>query len=370
MSRLICLLMAGLLAWGQDSRGTIGGRVADAQDGLLMGVKVTATNQETGVSAAATTNETGGFRLPFLAPGRYRVTAELSGFRTYAQSDVELRVSDQLDLRIRMDLGSVTETIEVKGGTPLLETGTSSLGQVMDSKRLEDLPQRGGNPLELQRLAPGVDDGPAGRRVSDRCEAWGARLPDWAIFYVGRGRAYVFTQVLADALGRPLEALALLGAVSIAWLDRGARRLVPLGVALVLGPLCMTQLQTIRYTVPALSLLALALSPSRPPALPLSRSRKTGGGNAKGSFRTWCRRLSPDDVCISSVAGLLVCPSGIRGCLPGARRTSCSSKRGRVVCVCQVSNCKHHFFSDTGGWVDEFVPLRKPRQSTARHPTT
>jgi len=121
--------------------------------------------------------------------------------------------------------------------------------------------------------------------------------------------------------------------------------------------------------VPAAQSAALTL-PLGQYILPLSRSRNSGGGNAKGSFRTWCRRLSPDDVCISSVAGLLVCPSGIRGCLPGAIRTSCSSKRGRVVCVCQVSNCKHHFFSDTGGWVDEFVPLRKPRQSTARHPTT
>jgi len=80
----------------------------------------------------------------------------MSGFRTFVQSDVEVRVSDSLDLRIRLEVGNVAETIEVKGGTPLLETANSSLGQIMDTKRLEDLPQRGGNPLELQRLAPGV----------------------------------------------------------------------------------------------------------------------------------------------------------------------------------------------------------------------
>jgi len=140
----------------QDARGTIGGRVSDAQNALVVGVRITATNQATGLSEAAVTNESGAFRLPFLAAGRYRITAEMSGFRNYVQSDVELRLSETLDLKIRMELGSVSETIEVKGGTPLLETANSSTGQLIDSKRLDDLPQRGGNPLELERLAPGV----------------------------------------------------------------------------------------------------------------------------------------------------------------------------------------------------------------------
>ena len=140
----------------QDARGSIGGRVTDTLDALIVGAKVVTANQETGVIATAITNESGAFRLPFLLPGRYRISVEMNGFRTYAQSGVELRVGDSLDLPIRLEVGNVSETIEVKGGTPLLETGSSSLGQVMDSKRLEDLPQRGGNPLELERLAPGV----------------------------------------------------------------------------------------------------------------------------------------------------------------------------------------------------------------------
>jgi hypothetical protein len=153
---LSLLLSTALLAPAQDARGSIGGRILDAQDAVIAGARVTATNQATGVAASATTNEAGTFRLPFLLPGKYRVTAEMSGFRTFAQSEVELRVTDSLDLRIRLEVGSVAEAIEVKGGTPLLETANSSLGQVMDNKRLEDLPSRGGNPLELERLAPGV----------------------------------------------------------------------------------------------------------------------------------------------------------------------------------------------------------------------
>lgn len=140
----------------QDARGSINGRVTDAQDAVIVGVRISAVNQQTGVASSAVSNDAGVFRLPFLVPGVYRLTAEMTGFRTYVQADLQVRTNDSLDLSVRMDVGSVTETIEVKGGTPLLETSTSTVGQVMDTRRLEDLPQRGGNPLELQRLIPGV----------------------------------------------------------------------------------------------------------------------------------------------------------------------------------------------------------------------
>lgn len=150
------LLAAGSALPAQDTRGSIGGRIMDAQDAVIPGAQVVATNQDTGVAASAVSNQTGSFRLPFLLPGKYRVSVEMQGFRNYVQTDIELRMTDSLDLRIRLEVGSVTEAIEVKGGTPLLETATSSIGQVLDQKRLDDLPSRGGNPLEFERLAPGV----------------------------------------------------------------------------------------------------------------------------------------------------------------------------------------------------------------------
>ena len=161
MPRVLAALTAILLGssmplWCQDARGSIGGRVTDTQDALVTGARVIAVNEKTGGTASAVTNESGSFRLPFLLPGDYKLTVEMSGFRTYSQSGIGLRVGDSLDLAIRMEVGNVSETVEVKGGTPLLDTGNSSIGQVIDSKRLEDLPQRGGNPLELERLAPGV----------------------------------------------------------------------------------------------------------------------------------------------------------------------------------------------------------------------
>ncbi|MCU1261490.1 MAG: hypothetical protein JWO80_4375 [Bryobacterales bacterium] len=140
----------------QDSRGVIGGRILDTQDAVVVGARVTATNRESGVATSAGTNNAGAFRLPFLLPGTYRLTAEMAGFRTYSQSDLELRVADSLDLTLRLEVGSVSETVDVKGGAPLLDTAGSSVGDVIDVRRLSELPQRGGNPLELERLSPGV----------------------------------------------------------------------------------------------------------------------------------------------------------------------------------------------------------------------
>ena len=115
--------------------------------------KVSATNLQTGVAATAG-NETGA-SLPFLLPGKYKFNAGMA-FKNYAQNDLELRVNDSLALDVRLEVGGQTETVEVKGGAPLLETADSSLGNVIDERRLSELPQRGGNPLELERLAPGV----------------------------------------------------------------------------------------------------------------------------------------------------------------------------------------------------------------------
>ncbi len=151
---LLACAATGLHA--QDARGTIGGRVVDPQDAAIVAAKITATNQESGVVATATSNESGTFRLPFLLPGVYKLTAEVPGFKTYSTSGLQLHVADALDLNIRLEVGNVSDTIDVKGSTPLLDTAGSSVGDVIDTRRLAELPQRGGNPMELERLSPGV----------------------------------------------------------------------------------------------------------------------------------------------------------------------------------------------------------------------
>ncbi|MEK7407449.1 MAG: carboxypeptidase-like regulatory domain-containing protein [Acidobacteriota bacterium] len=151
---VVPLLAASLIA--QDPRGAITGSVTDATNAVIAGATVRATNAETGVAAAAASNAAGSFHLPFLPSGMYRVTAELAGFKRFVRDNVEVRVGETVGLPIRMEVGEVTESVEVVDTTPLLDTTGSSLGQVIDQRRIQELPQRGYNPMELTLLTPGV----------------------------------------------------------------------------------------------------------------------------------------------------------------------------------------------------------------------
>jgi len=156
--RIILLFLLGGLfpGWSQDPRGAISGTVMDSTDAVVPGASVRALNVETGVVATAQTNEAGLFHIPFLLPGRYRVTVEMEGFKRYVQENVEVRVGETVTLPIRLEVGTLSETVEVTAAPPLVDTAGSSLGQVIDRERILDLPQRGANPMELALLAPGV----------------------------------------------------------------------------------------------------------------------------------------------------------------------------------------------------------------------
>lgn len=154
---LICsALLLTLPGFAQESRGTIIGRITDASGAALPNVRVDINNTATNVTVTATTNEEGRFNAPFLLPGAYRVTAETTGFKRFVQTGVEVRVSETTDLNINMQPGDVTEAVEIAAATPLLDTAGSSLGQVIDERRVQELPLFSGNPMELTLIATGV----------------------------------------------------------------------------------------------------------------------------------------------------------------------------------------------------------------------
>jgi hypothetical protein len=163
MSRLKhCLVTALSVAafavsgFAQESRATVSGHVIDPSGALVPAVKVTALNLQTGVAAASQSTDSGVFTIPFLLPGQYRLTAEKAGFKTYSRDNVQLRVGDSVDVTVRLEVGNLSETVRVEATTPLLETADASVAHVIDERRLSELPQRGGNPLELERLSPGT----------------------------------------------------------------------------------------------------------------------------------------------------------------------------------------------------------------------
>jgi hypothetical protein len=151
----VCLFFSATV-FAQDPRGTIGGRVVDRSEAVVVGAKVQVTNVQTAVGTTVSTNETGAFRVPFLIPGTYRVTAEMSGFKTSSLENIELRVADTLDLTIRLDVGSTSEQVTVTAGAPILETTSSTTGTVVDERRVSDLPEKGGDAFELTHYVPGV----------------------------------------------------------------------------------------------------------------------------------------------------------------------------------------------------------------------
>src|SRR5215213_5474863 len=152
----LCLLLLTGSAAAQEFRGSITGRVTDTSGAAVQGAQVSATNAATNNAVWATADETGDYTILFLTPGRYSLAAEAPGFKKLLRGDVEVRVGDKLTLDLTLEVGEVVETVNVVTETPLLEAATASSGQVIDRKRIAELPLSDGNPFVLSRLAPGV----------------------------------------------------------------------------------------------------------------------------------------------------------------------------------------------------------------------
>jgi hypothetical protein len=153
---LLPLLACSVWLSAQDPRGRISGRVLDPSGSVVPGVEMVAINSATGLRTVARTNEAGLYELPFLNPGTYTLMASAPSFRTYERRDLEVRIADRLTVDITLEVGQVTESVTVTGQAPLLEAATASMGRVVHTRRILDLPLPGGNALSLARLAPGV----------------------------------------------------------------------------------------------------------------------------------------------------------------------------------------------------------------------
>lgn len=151
------LLPMGLLA--QDPRGTILGRVVDASGSPVPNVMLKIINVSTGLTVTSTSNEAGDYRAPYLNPGAYNVEAEASGFAKLIRRDVQVRTTETVTLDLEMKVGQVSESVEIRAETPLLNAADVSLGQVIDQRRIEELPLFAGNAMDLVHLAPGTVNG-------------------------------------------------------------------------------------------------------------------------------------------------------------------------------------------------------------------
>ena len=153
---LVLILLAATIAAAQDSRGSIGGRVADSSGGVLPGVTVTIVNNGTNATAVVVTGEGGVYTAPFLISGSYRVTVELAGFRTTVREKVDVRVGDRLQVDFTLEPANIATEITVVASAPIMDTGTATMGQVIDSKLISEMPLGDGTAYGLARLVPGA----------------------------------------------------------------------------------------------------------------------------------------------------------------------------------------------------------------------
>src|SRR5215510_10532219 len=152
---LFLTLGLATVATAQTFRGGISGRVADASGGVLPGVSVTATNNGTSVARNTITSDTGDFSFPDLPLGTYTVEAMLAGFQTLKVT-VEVTVSRISSLDLKMGLSQVSETVQVSASSPLLDTVSTALSNVIQPKQVQDLPLNGRDFTRMLQLAPGV----------------------------------------------------------------------------------------------------------------------------------------------------------------------------------------------------------------------
>ncbi len=159
--RIVTVLAAGFLvttapAWAQSTAATVIGSVVDEQKAALPGATVSIRNVDSGLVRTATTDGTGNYRLVGLPPGRYELTAELSGFRTAVRSDVTLNVAQEATIVMTLRIGSLQEAITVTAETPIVATSRSALGTTITTNTIEELPIAGRNFATLSQLTPGV----------------------------------------------------------------------------------------------------------------------------------------------------------------------------------------------------------------------
>jgi hypothetical protein len=163
MKRALFTIFAGIFVlvvtcgdiWAQAT-AQISGTAKDQSGAVLPGVEITVTKTDTGITRYTITNETGSYVLPNLAIGPYRLEAALPGFRTYVQSGIVLQVNSSPVISLVLEVGQVTEQVEVQANAALVETRTVGVGQVIENARILDLPLNGRNVSELISLAGGA----------------------------------------------------------------------------------------------------------------------------------------------------------------------------------------------------------------------
>ena len=152
---LVMTSLAAVPVAAQETRGNINGTVQDSS-GVIPGATVTITNVETGQNQQLVTNGSGYFEAPLLQPGQYRVAVDMPNYKGLTQGGITLSVGQALTLKLTLEVGTLSERVEVIAKSPLIDTTSVSSGQTYDQALISGLPMASNMPILLTRFAQGV----------------------------------------------------------------------------------------------------------------------------------------------------------------------------------------------------------------------
>jgi hypothetical protein len=151
---ILCLLAFKQAASAQTAQLT--GIITDTNSAVIAGAQITLTNLDTGVARKAVTNTEGHYSIPFVPPGNYRLHVVSSGFKPVTRDGVRINVDQAARIDFTLEIGALTESVNIFGNGPLLERETSSIGQVIENRTIVTLPLKGRNYSQLALLMPGA----------------------------------------------------------------------------------------------------------------------------------------------------------------------------------------------------------------------
>jgi hypothetical protein len=170
LATLCVCILASQSASAQSIYGSIRGLITDPSGSIVANARVTLTNEGTSEQRSAPTNNLGEYIFTQVVPGTYTVAIEATGFKKLERKNIILETQGQLTIDLKLEVGAVTESVQVTEEVPLIETATASQGQVIDRQKLVDLPNIGRNPFMMSKLAPNIQQvgNPAYMRMQDQ----------------------------------------------------------------------------------------------------------------------------------------------------------------------------------------------------------
>ena len=157
--RLLLVWTFSLSSLAAQTAGTatLVGTIVDSSGAVIAGAKVTATNVANAFTSESTTTPEGGYYIPYLAPGEYRLQVEAAGFKRYQRAGIVVRTGEVPRIDLQMEVGAVTESVSVTGAPPLLDTETSTSGQVLDGDLLVKIPVSQKRAIRIMFYMPGAN---------------------------------------------------------------------------------------------------------------------------------------------------------------------------------------------------------------------